>query len=78
VGHDVTRKKPRKVASRFELAASRMAEARHEAGTVTVSADDLRVAREFLTQFWGFLQGAPYPIDTTAGGVAPTGTSRWP
>ncbi len=24
--------------------------------------------------FWGFLQGAPYPIDTTAGGVAPAGT----
>ena len=48
--HDVTRKTPRKVASRFELAASRMAEAWLEAGTVTVSADDLRVAREFLTQ----------------------------
>lgn len=47
---DVTRKKPRKVVSRFELAASRMAEAWLEAGAVTVSADDLHVAREFLTQ----------------------------
>jgi len=50
VDHDVTGKKPRKVASRFELAASRMAEAWLEAGAVTVSADDLRVVREFLTQ----------------------------
>jgi hypothetical protein len=49
VDHDVTSKKPRKVASRFELAASRMAEAWLEAGAVTVSADDLQVAREFLT-----------------------------
>jgi hypothetical protein len=49
VDQDVTRKKPRKVVSRFELAASRMAEAWLEAGAVTVSADDLRVAREFLT-----------------------------
>jgi hypothetical protein len=49
VDQNVTRKKPRKVLSRFELAASRMAEAWLEAGAVIVSPDDLRVAREFLT-----------------------------
>ena len=47
---DVTKKKPRQVVSRFELAASRMAGAWLKAGMITVSADDLRVAREFLTQ----------------------------
>lgn len=46
---DVTKKKPRQVVSRFELAASRMAEAWLEAGAITVSPDDLRVARDFLT-----------------------------
>jgi len=49
VDQDVTKKKPRKVVSRFELAASRMAGAWLEAGAITVSPDDLRVAREFLT-----------------------------
>jgi hypothetical protein len=45
VDQNVTRKKPRKIISRFELAASRMAEAWLEAGEVTVSADDLRPDR---------------------------------
>jgi hypothetical protein len=50
VDQDVTRKKPRKVVSRFELAACRMAEEWLEAGAVTVSQDDLLVAREFLAR----------------------------
>ena len=54
--HDVTRKKPRKVASRFELAASRMAEACLEAGAVTVSADDLLSA--FLLEHQGLIRAA--------------------
>jgi hypothetical protein len=49
VDQDVTKKKPRQVVSRFELAASRMAEAWLQAGAISVSPDDLRVARDFLT-----------------------------
>ena len=67
--HDVTKKKPRKVASRFELAAPRMAEAWLEAGTITVSADDLQVAREFLTQ-------AGWTVREARGGLLSLGRKR--
>ena len=55
---NLTDKPPRKVASRFELAASRMADAWLHAGAVTVSADDLRIAREFLEQTGWIVQEA--------------------
>lgn len=41
---------PRTVASRFELAASRIAEAWLSAGHVSVTADDLHMACEFLAR----------------------------
>ena len=47
---NVTERPPRKVVSRFELAASRMADAWLRAGRVTVSREDLRIARDFLEQ----------------------------
>lgn len=47
---DVVEQRPRDVTSRFELAASRMADAWLEAGRMEVSAADLRIAREFLEQ----------------------------
>ena len=48
--HDVTRKRPRKIESRFELAASRMASAWVRAGRISVGPDDLRIARAFLEE----------------------------
>jgi hypothetical protein len=48
--HDVLRNVPRPVESRFELAAVRMAENWLSARRVTASADDLRIARDFLEQ----------------------------
>ncbi len=45
---NVTEKPPRNVANRFELAAARMADAWVRAGRVTVTTDDLDLAREFL------------------------------
>jgi hypothetical protein len=49
--YDVFRHKPpRAVESRFELAAMRLAERWLAAGRVTVSSDDLRIARDFLEQ----------------------------
>jgi len=50
VDQNVTEKPPRKVVSRFELAASRMADAWLRAGRVTVSREDLLIARDFLEQ----------------------------
>jgi hypothetical protein len=50
VDTNVTEKPPKKVVSRFELAASRMADAWLRAGRVTVSREDLRIARDFLEQ----------------------------
>lgn len=41
---------PRTVESRFDLAAVRLAERWLASGRVTVSADDLKIAREFLEQ----------------------------
>lgn len=48
--HDVLRNVPRPVESRFELAAVRLAETWLSAGRVTVSADDLKIAYDFLEQ----------------------------
>ena len=45
---NVTEKPPRAVVNRFELAAARMADAWVRAGRVTVTSDDLAIAREFL------------------------------
>ena len=47
---NVTEKPPKKVVSRFELAASRMADAWLRTGRVTVSREDLQIARDFLEQ----------------------------
>jgi hypothetical protein len=48
VDRNVTEKPPRAVVNRFELAAARMADAWVRAGRVTVTSDDLAIAREFL------------------------------
>jgi hypothetical protein len=50
VDQNVTEKPPRFVASRFELAAGRMADAWLRAGRVVVSQADLQLATEFLRQ----------------------------
>lgn len=47
---DVLRNVPRPVESRFELAAVRLAETWLSARRVTASADDLKIARDFLEQ----------------------------
>ncbi|HEV7735307.1 MAG TPA: hypothetical protein VGR62_24255 [Candidatus Binatia bacterium] len=47
---NVVEERPKTVANRFELAASRMAEEWLNAGHMSVSAGDLRIAREFLEQ----------------------------
>jgi hypothetical protein len=46
--HDVLRNLPRQVESRFELAVVRLAEGWLAQGRVTASADDLKIARDFL------------------------------
>jgi hypothetical protein len=48
--HDVLRNLPRQVESRFELAVVRLAEGWLAQGRVTASADDLKIARDFLEQ----------------------------
>ena len=48
--YDVLRNVPRPVRSRFELAAVRLADAWIATGRVTASADDLRIARDYLEQ----------------------------
>jgi hypothetical protein len=48
--YDVLRNIPRAVETRFELAAVRLAESWLAAKRVTASADDLRIARDFLEQ----------------------------
>ncbi len=45
---DVLKDAPHTVATHFEVAAVRMADGWLEAGRMTVSAGDLRIAREFL------------------------------
>jgi hypothetical protein len=50
VDQNVIGNPPRKVGSRFELVASRMADAWLRAGAVTVTPEDLRIAGEFLEQ----------------------------
>ena len=45
---DVLKDAPQPVATRFEVAAVRMAEGWLDAGRMSVSATDLRIAREFL------------------------------
>jgi hypothetical protein len=46
--YDVLRHVPRPVQSRFELAAGRLADAWLATGRVTASADDLKIARDYL------------------------------
>ncbi len=48
--YDVLRHGPRPVESRFELAAVRLAEGWLATGCVKASADDLKIARDFLEQ----------------------------
>jgi hypothetical protein len=48
--YDVLRNTPRAVETRFELAAVRLAEGWLAAKRVTASADDLKIARDFLEQ----------------------------
>jgi len=48
--YDVLRIVPRPVQSRFELAAVRLADTWLATGRVTASADDLRIARDYLEQ----------------------------
>ena len=48
--YDVLRNVPRRVRSRFELAAARIADAWLAAGQVKASAADLQIARDFLEQ----------------------------
>jgi hypothetical protein len=48
--YDVLRNTPREVETRFELAAVRLAESWLAAKRVTASADDLKIARDFLEQ----------------------------
>lgn len=45
---DLLKNRPRPVATRFEVAAVRMADAWLQAGRVDVTPDDLALAREFL------------------------------
>jgi len=48
--YDVLRNLPRPVQSRFELAVVRLADAWLATGRVTASADDLKIARDYLEQ----------------------------
>jgi hypothetical protein len=58
VDQNLTAKRPRAVVSRFELAASRMADAWLRSGRITVTPHDLALAREFLqTTGWSVLDG---------------------
>jgi hypothetical protein len=58
VDRNVTEKPPRAVVNRFELAAARMADAWVRAGRVTVTSDDLDIAREFLQAMgWTVTEG---------------------
>jgi hypothetical protein len=60
VGRNVIERPPRPVVNRFELAAARMADAWVRAGRVTVTRDDLDLAREFLqTTGWQVTDGRP-------------------
>lgn len=45
---DVTKNPPKAVTARFQLAAARIAEAWAAAGTLTVTADDIAIAGEYL------------------------------
>jgi hypothetical protein len=60
VDRNVIEKPPRTVVNRFELAAARMADAWLRAGRVTVTREDLDVAREFLQATgWKVTDGRP-------------------
>jgi hypothetical protein len=48
VEQNVLETRPREVRTRFELAARRLVETWLEAGSMQVSASDMRIAREFL------------------------------
>jgi hypothetical protein len=50
VDEDVTKNPPRAIRARFELVASRIADAWISSGEMKVSTSDLRLAQEFLEQ----------------------------
>ena len=56
---NVLEDRPRAVASRFELAASRIADAWLSNGHIAVSADDFRLAREYLDRTGSTVEETP-------------------
>jgi hypothetical protein len=59
VEHDVLEKPAQPVRSRFELAIGRMIDAWLVAGRISVSAGDVKLAREFLEQTGSKVEDAP-------------------
>ena len=57
--HDVLEKPAQPVRSRFELAIGRMIDAWLVAGRISVSAGDVKIAREFLEQTGSKVEDAP-------------------
>jgi hypothetical protein len=56
---DVVGDRPRQVASRFELAASRIADAWLSNGHIAVTADDFRLARDYLDRTGSSVEETP-------------------
>ena len=56
---NVIEDRPRLVGSRFELAASRIADAWLSNGSITVSADDFRLARDYLDMTGSTVEETP-------------------
>jgi hypothetical protein len=59
VEHDLTQEQARPVRTRFELAVRRMIESWCESGRVSVSAGDVKLAREFLEHDGCRVEDAP-------------------
>jgi hypothetical protein len=59
VEHDLTEKQAHPVRTRFELAIGRMMDAWLTAGRISVSAGDVKLAREFLEQTGWKVEDAP-------------------
>jgi hypothetical protein len=59
VEHDLTEKRAHPVDSRFELAIGRMMDAWLVAGRISVTAGDVKLAREFLEQTGSKVEDAP-------------------
>ena len=57
--HDLTEKRAHLVGSRFELAIGRMMDAWLVAGRISVTAGDVKLAREFLEQTGSKVEDAP-------------------